>query len=180
MNQPSFNATSGADIDNIGDVASVQLPKGDTPLADGGWSSFRLTPFGVIVMLLLILASAWSAWATREILEMRDRKIVSVSLTMMMREFVAGEARRPQSQASAQGRTIAFLQNVDASIEALVAQGNVVLISEAVAGRSVPDATPAVMALVSARMANSQRTSVPPGTGTEVFDVAPQTGAAGQ
>jgi hypothetical protein len=138
------------------------------------------TPFALFLVLLAILAVAWGAWTTREILELRDRKIVSVSLTAIMKQFVAAEAQRPQSQDSARTRTLAFLQGVDTSIQALAAEGHIVLLSEAVAGQSVPDATPAVMAIVASRMSKVPA-SGDPGLSVPEGSSAPEAvGGAGQ
>lgn len=152
MNQQSFHFPAE-------DAARTPAP-GAAPAADLADAPPRPVPFTVmgfslsalILLLLLLMPLAWGTWATREILELRERKIVSVSLTAMMKAFVTAEARRPQSPDSARTRTLAFLQSVETSIDFLASEGHVVLLSEAVAGNSVPDYTPEVMAIVASRM----------------------------
>lgn len=106
--------------------------------------------------LLAILAFAavalWAAWATRELLALKERRTVSVSLTTMVQSFVAAEARRGADQGKAAARTKAYLGAIDAAMRAISSDGTTILVSEAVLGNSVPDVTATVMKAVNARV----------------------------
>lgn len=100
---------------------------------------------GVLLAALLILALAcWMVWATRTLITLRERRIVSVSLSTLVRDFVTSEARAPQSGDAAAARTRAYLAAVDRAVSDLGRDGTVVLVSEATLGRSAPDMTGAV------------------------------------
>ena len=102
--------------------------------------------------LLLVIACLWAAWTTRELLALKQRHIVSVSLGTLVRNFVASEARSGLSQDQAAVRTTTYIRAAQSAVESLRDQGNIVLVSEAVVGGSVPDMTAAVSAAVDARM----------------------------
>lgn len=102
--------------------------------------------------LLLVIACLWAAWTTRELMALKQRHIVSVSLGALVHNFVASEARSGVSQDQAAVRTTTYIRAAQAAVESLRDQGNIVLVSEAVVGGSVPDMTAAVSAAVDARM----------------------------
>ena len=104
-----------------------------------GWS-----PRVVAAALLVLALGCWIGWATRTLLTLRDRRIVSVSLQALVQDFVASEARAPGSGDTSAARTRAYLASVDRAVSDLSRDGTVVLVSEATLGRSVPDATGAV------------------------------------
>ncbi len=103
---------------------------------------------GVLVLLLALL----SAWQTREILALRSHKTVSVSLATLVRDFIGAEAHNGGAPETSAMRTKLYLAATQASIRELTEQGNTVLVSEAVAGNSVPDVTPAVKADIDAKL----------------------------
>lgn len=107
--------------------------------AIAGWS-----PRVLLAALLVLALGCWIGWATRTLLTLRDRRIVSVSLQALVQDFVASEARTPGSGDVSAARTRAYLASVDRAVSALGRDGTVVLVSEATLGRSVPDATGAV------------------------------------
>lgn len=110
-----------------------------------------------------IIITLWAVWATTVLLELRQRRIVSVSLTSIIKEFVAAESRNGASPDVAAARTKAYLAATDAAMQSLSEGGATVLVSEAVVGNSVPDMTAAVSAAVKAHMAQqSAALSAPP------------------
>lgn len=92
----------------------------------------------------LLLMLGWNAWLTRELFELQDRRIVSVSLASLVRDYVGSEARRGATREQAVVKTQLYLAAVSAAMAKLSADGTTVLVGEAVLGNSVPDMTPAV------------------------------------
>ena len=109
-----------------------------------GWPLVR-----VGTAALLLAALVWAAWATRTLVELRERRIVSVSLSRLVEDFVAAEARNGGSREDAAKRTGAYLGAVNRAVTNLARDGTTVLVSEATLGRSVPDRTAQVRAAVS-------------------------------
>ena len=99
-------------------------------------------PLGRLVMAaLFILNTMWGVWATRTIIELQGKQIVSVSLTGLVSDFIAAESRRANSPEQAAARTRAYLAELDRAVAALERDGAVVLVRESVLGRGVPDRT---------------------------------------
>lgn len=121
---------------------------------------FAPRDLGVLVAFLVL--TIWSIWATRELLELKERRIVSVSLSKIITDFVAAESRNGASPETAAARTRAYLAATDAAMRSLSKGGATVLVSEAVVGNSVPDMTGAVAAAVNARLAQTAPASAAP------------------
>ncbi|MFZ4745847.1 MAG: TrbI F-type domain-containing protein [Sphingomonas sp.] len=135
------------------------VPESDTS------SSSRLlgfTPRDLAIVAAFLLLSTWAFWATRELLELRDRRIVSVSLSTIIKNFVAAEARNGSSPEQAAARTKAYLAATDAAMQSLSRSGATVLVSEAVVGNSVPDMTGAVANAVQESMAKQPAPAAAP------------------
>lgn len=113
------------------------------------------TPRDLLVLVALLLLTIWAIWATREVLELKERRIVSVSLSKIITDFVAAESRNGSSPETATARTRAYLAATDEAMRSLSQGGSTVLVSEAVVGNSVPDMTAAVAAAVNARLAQT-------------------------
>lgn len=124
----------GSQDDTPSTDASLQLPtRGGGPLGSA-WMQW-------IVLALLLGSIGWAAWSTKAILDLQRREIVSVSLTTILRDFVTAESNRSQTPEMATARTRIFLTGVDDIMKGLKADGKIVLLTEAVAGNSVPDVT---------------------------------------
>jgi len=111
------------------------------------------TPRDLSVLVAFLLLTIWAIWATCELLELKERRIVSVSLSKIITDFVAAESRNGSSPETATARTRAYLAATDEAMRSLSRGGSTVLVSEAVVGNSVPDMTAAVAAAVNARLA---------------------------
>jgi hypothetical protein len=99
-------------------------------------------PLGRLFMgALFVVNTVWGVWATRAIVELQGRRIVSVSLTGLVSDFIAAESRRTSSPEQAAARTRAYLADLDRAVAALERDGAVVLVRESVLGRGVPDRT---------------------------------------
>lgn len=125
----------------------VDAPPAPRPRGFGGFSPRELAGMALVVIMLL-----WATWATRELMILKDRRMVSVSLATMVQEFVVAEARRGANQQEAAARTKAYLTAIDAAMRAISEDGTTILVSEAVLGNSVPDVTQTVMKAVNSRL----------------------------
>lgn len=95
----------------------------------------------VLATILLLAGLLWAVWATRLLLEVSERQIVSVSLSTLVGDFVAAESRNGGTPEQTASRTAAYLAAINRSVSALGADGTTVLVTEATLGKSVPDRT---------------------------------------
>jgi len=112
-----------------------------------GWPLVR-----VIAAVLLIGSLVWAAWMTRTVVELQQRRIVSVSLSRLVEDFVAAEARNGGTPEQSASRTANYLAAVNKAVAELGQGGTTVLVSEATLGRSVDDRTVDVRARVALAM----------------------------
>lgn len=106
----------------------------------------------VAVAALLLLGLVWAAWATRMLLDLSKRQIVSVSLSRLVEDFVAAEARNGGTPEETSRRTATYLAAVNETLGTLANDGTTVIVSEATLGKSVPDRTGWVAGQVQARL----------------------------
>lgn len=102
----------------------------------------------VLTALAVIAGLFWALWATRTLLDLSRREIVSVSLSTLVSDFVTAESRNGGTPEQASARTAAYLAAVNRAVGTLAADGTTVIVSEATLGASVPDRTEAVRAEV--------------------------------
>lgn len=107
---------------------------------------------GAIVLLLALL----SAWQTREILALRSHRMVSVSLATLVRDYIGSEAKNTGSPEVTALRTKLYLAATQSAIHDLTASGTTVLVSEAVAGDSVPDVTNSIKGAIQDKLKATQ------------------------
>ena len=96
-------------------------------------------------MLVLLV---WNAWASRELLALKRHRMVSVSLSTLISDFVIAESRSGGSAEETSARTKLYIAATQAAMKSLAADGTTILVSEAVMSNSVPDYTPVVKAAV--------------------------------
>ncbi|ODU77589.1 MAG: hypothetical protein ABT10_24415 [Novosphingobium sp. SCN 63-17] len=125
----------------------------------------------VLALMVVVAGLAWGAWTTRAILDLRraPAPFVKVQLGGLVADYVRAQARSatPPDQMGAQ--TQAFMKLLDAALAREAHAGRVVLVSEAVAGGSVPDITESVRREVYAKMP-APRTAVDGGTEARMRD----------
>lgn len=109
-----------------------------------------LASLGLGVLLIAMLL--WGAWATRTLLALQSREVVTVELSGLIGAFVEAEARSGADPEASQRRVAAYLQAIDASVDALGRNGRTVLVGEAVLAGPARDMTPIVRADVARRM----------------------------
>lgn len=111
-----------------------------------------LSPTALLLAGSMLASTLWGAWATREILALQRREVVTVQLSRIMGEFVEAEARSGRPTEETQTRVAAYLKAVEASVQALGKDGRTVLVAEAVVSGGVPDLTEQVRADVARRL----------------------------
>ena len=105
-----------------------------------------LTRSQILVGALLLMASIWAMWTTREVLHLRDHKVVSVRLGEIVNQFAIAEARSGDDPDKVTARTRAFMAALDKALKARAVDGTVVLVGEAIVASSGEDITAAVAA----------------------------------
>lgn len=105
-----------------------------------------LTSSQLALMAVALTAAIWSMWATAKIFALEDRRVVSVRLAAIVNDFVTAEARSGTPPDQLTARTRAFMTALDAVLKSRAADGQVVLVGEAVVAASVPDVTMEVVA----------------------------------
>ena len=144
-------------VDNAHDFGGQDAVVGDTMIASPHDRTFAGLPIPTLVLAAMMLVLALvSAWQVREILALRSHRIVSVSLATLVNNYIATEAHNGGTPEIVAMRTKLYLAATQAAIRTLTDQGTTVLVSEAVAGNSVPDVTPAVKADIEAKLRAAQ------------------------
>ncbi len=116
----------------------------DTPSRIRGFAGFSYDQ--LLIGALILAAAVWAMWATSKIFVLEDRRVVSVRLAAIVNDFVTAEARSGTPPEQLAGRTRAFMTALDGVLKARAADGEVVLVGEAVVASSVPDVTNEVVA----------------------------------
>ena len=111
-----------------------------------------LSPATLVLAGSMLASTLWGVWATREIVTLGHREVVTVQLSRIMGDFVEAEARSGRPAQETQTRVAAYLKAVEASVQALGKDGRTVLIAEAVVSGGVPDLTEQVRADVARRL----------------------------
>lgn len=96
----------------------------------------------------LVAALVWGGWATRELMILKERRIVSISLAGMANDFIMAEARSGASPEQVDSDTRHFMSAMQRTLQDRAAAGETILVSEAVVAASMPDITPDVRAAV--------------------------------
>jgi hypothetical protein len=106
----------------------------------------------LVAMLGLLI---WNGWATRELLALKRHRIVSVSLSTLISDFVIAESRGGGSAEETSARTKFYIAATQSAMKQLSADGTTILVSEAVMSNSVPDYTPVIKAAVAKAMGSA-------------------------
>ena len=102
----------------------------------------------LLVGLALVAAVIWGMWVTRSVMGEPPQKIVKADLSRIVGDYVQAQSRSatPPDQVQVQMRQ--FMASLDNELQRRGAQGQVVLVGEAVLSKSVTDITPDVMKAV--------------------------------
>lgn len=94
---------------------------------------------------LSVVIGLWGAWVTREVTRPEATpRFVRVQLSAVIGEYVSAQARTQTPPDIVTAQTKAFMRAVQRNLEARGAQGQIVLVGEAVLAGDVPDVTQAV------------------------------------
>lgn len=96
----------------------------------------------------LVAALVWGGWATRELMILKERRIVSISLAGMANDFIMAEARSGASPEQVDSDTRHFMAAMQRTLQERAAAGETIVVSEAVVAASMPDITPEIRAAV--------------------------------
>lgn len=116
----------------------------DTNKARSGSRFGGFTMLQLVGGFMLLSSVVWAAWATREIMSLTDKRIVSVSLASMANDFVMTQARSGASPEQVEADTRHYMSALQAVLKDRSSKGETIIVSEAVVGGSVPDVTPDV------------------------------------
>jgi hypothetical protein len=118
----------------------------DTPKAKrivfAGYTAAQLV-LGVALIAVLM----WGMWVTRAITAPPQR-IVKANLSGIVGDYVQAQARSATPPDQVQEQMRAFMTSLDTELQRRGADGQVVLVGEAVLSKSVPDITPDVLTAV--------------------------------
>jgi hypothetical protein len=128
---------------------------------------------GLVVGAALIGASVWGAWITREVLKVKSRRIVAVSLSAMINDFVMAEARSGNSPEQVERDTRHFMALLQDVLRKRAQDGTTILVGEAVVSGSVPDVTAEVRGEVG-RLITARSPAAVPQIGAAPQQLAPR------
>ncbi|WP_454887617.1 TrbI F-type domain-containing protein [Sphingomonas oryzagri] len=115
------------------------------------FAGFRLTT--LLLVAIIFALACWNIWTTRELLALKHRRIVSVSLATLITDFVRNESHQSGDPQQMAAETRRYLVATQLALKSLAGDGTPVVASEAVLGNSVPDVTPQVKQAVARAMA---------------------------
>ena len=95
----------------------------------------------LLVGLALALGLIWSMWVTKALVAPREEHIVKASLSTIVGEYVSAQARSASPPAQVEAEMRAFMSSLDHELQRRSANGQVVLVGEAVLTKNVPDIT---------------------------------------
>jgi hypothetical protein len=133
----------------------------------------------IVVGGLVLLGLMWAMWTTREVLALRQHKIVSVRLGELVNRFALLEARSGDDSERVVARTRGFMVALDKALKDRSTAGEVVLVGEAVVSSSTEDITAAVAADVAKVVPMPVALALPPRTAVAPVVSAPVTASPG-
>ena len=131
-----------------------------------------LTYSQLALMAAALAAAIWGLWVTSKILALDDRRVVSVRLAAIVNDFVTAEARSGTPPDQLTARTRAFMGALDSVLKKRAADGQVVLVGEAVVAASVPDVTMDVVADLAQLVKMRPPAAMPPGMAAPMASTA--------
>lgn len=151
-------ATDAAQLDLVLDRANPPMNESDPrPKTFAG-----LTLAQILIGGVLLLAVIWAMWTTREVLALRQHKVVSVRLGELVNQFALAEARSGDDPDKVTTRTRAFMVALDRALKQRSAAGAVVLVGEAVVSSSSEDITASIAAEVARHVPMPVAQALPP------------------
>lgn len=102
----------------------------------------------LVIGLLLAAVLVWGMWVTRSLLTERDEHIVRADMSRIVGEYVQAQARSNTDPQVVQGEMRQFMAALEAELQRRGANGQVVLVGEAILSKNVPDITASVATAV--------------------------------
>src|SRR3546814_13524721 len=114
----------------VGDEPLVPATDATAPAARrGGFAGFT---WGQLATgTALIAALVWGGWTTRELLILKDRRIVSISLAGMANDFIIAEARSGVSADQVDSDTRHFMSAMQKTLQDRAAAGKTIAVKQA-------------------------------------------------
>jgi hypothetical protein len=100
-----------------------------------------LTRNQMLVGALLVAVTVWSMWVTKQLLRPHQDQIVSARLSGIVGEYVQAQARSASPPGQVEAEMRKFMATLDQELQRRSANGQVVLVGEAVLTKNVPDIT---------------------------------------
>lgn len=95
----------------------------------------------LLIGAAILLALVWAMWVTRTVTADKPQRIVKVELSKIVGEYVQAQARSATPPDQVRAQMTAFLASVDAEVQRHGAEGQIVMVGEAVLNKGVPDIT---------------------------------------
>lgn len=108
-----------------------------------GFTGPQLLVGAAVVMLLI-----WGMWVTRTLTAAPRQHIVKANLSRIVGDYVQAQARSATPPEQVRAQMQQFMASLDTELQRRSAQGQVVLVGEAVLSKSVPDITGDVVSAV--------------------------------
>ncbi len=131
----------------------LDLPSGSSSAPEAVAAKRRtvfagFTKAQIIIGALTLLAIIWCMWVTKALVAPKQDHIVSARLSSIVGEYVQGQARSASPPAQVESEMRTFLASLDRELQRRSANGQVVLVGEAVLTKNVPDITESLKAAV--------------------------------
>jgi cation diffusion facilitator family transporter len=98
----------------------------------------------LVAIVLLACALVWSMWVTKRLLTPERDHIVAARLSNIVGEYVQAQARSNTDPQEVQGEMRRFMAALETELQRRGANGQVVLVGEAILSKNVPDITASV------------------------------------
>ena len=128
-----------------GDLLGAKGARHVRGFAGFSWGQLLL---GAVLMAMIV----WGFWITRQVDRMGDRRIVAMSLSGMVNDFIATEARSGNGPEQVQNDTKRFMILMQQVLGERAKRGETVIVGEAVVAGSAPDITAEIRGEVGKRM----------------------------
>ncbi|GHD00792.1 TrbI F-type domain-containing protein [Novosphingobium pokkalii] len=126
----------------------------------------------ILTMGLTGACLLWGSWTTHKLLSLEQRvtTIRKVALADLVRDYVQAEARSGATPDQITAETSAYIKALNLAVARHAAQGEILLLSNAVVAGDVPDITPRVRDEVTASLAKPALSQSPAAQMQQFFD----------
>lgn len=132
----------------IGTTADITPPSAPATLPARRVVFAGFTGPQLVIGLALAAVLIWGMWVTRSLLTERDDHIVRADMSRIVGEYVQAQARSNTDPQEVQGEMRRFMAALETELQRRGANGQVVLVGEAILSKNVPDITASVATAV--------------------------------